>query len=92
MVGISVFGVVPMAIIMMSAGVVCSVPGIGSGRRRPVSSGSHSFVLMHSIEVIQLFSSPLIRVGFVSSLKCIPSSLARSISSFLAGISSSLRR
>ena len=67
-------------------------PEIGTGRRRPDSSGSESSIRMHSIPHTQPFSLPMMRTGLVSSWKSMPSSLAWWTSSLRAGNSSSERR
>ena len=85
-------GPCPIAITTISTSRTYSEPLISTGERRPDESGSPSSIFTHSIPLTHPFSFPRIRVGLLSSLSSIPSSLACPISSLRAGISSSLRR
>ena len=69
-------GDVPSAMITVSVSISNSLPGIGTGLRRPLSSGSPSSILMHFRAFTQPFSSPRISTGLVSMSKIIPSSMA----------------
>ncbi|PPA78725.1 MAG: hypothetical protein C00003105_00891 [ANME-2 cluster archaeon HR1] len=89
--GIKGLGDVPMAITTISTSMIYSELSIGTGLQRPDSSGSPSSIFNNSICLTQLFSSPMIFIGLHNNLNITPSSLAFSISSFLAGISSLLR-
>ena len=82
----SLLGVVPIASITVSYFSVNSLPSIGIGLRRPLSSGSPSLIFIQVILFTQP-SSPLRLTGFSSSWKCMPSSTAWSSSSSLAGAS-----
>ena len=76
----------PMAGITVSTSITNSEPGIGSGRRRPLSSGSPSCILTHSMLLTRPFSA-MIRTGLVRVMISIPSSRHSSISAGSAGIS-----
>ena len=75
-----------------SQSIVNSVPGDGSGRRRPEASGSPSLFRMNSTPVtLPVFSSTMIRVGAAWKMAWTPSSIA-SWTSFEAGMSFMSRR
>ena len=80
-----------MAPSTVSHSTMNSVPGIGSGRRRPCSSGSPSFMRWNSTPVTLLFSSVTIRVGAAWKMTRAPSSMA-SCTSSAAGMSFRSRR
>src|SRR5699024_6843678 len=87
--GISGFGDVPNAIITVSTSNSNSEPSIVTGLLLPDSSASPSSILIHLIPLTQPSSFPHISAALVNSSKFIPSALACSTSSALAGISSS---
>ena len=87
---ISGFGDVPIEITTASTSSTNSLPGLTTGLHLPLSSGSPSSISTHFIPVTNSFSSPRISTGLLRSLKIMPSSLACSTSSLLAGSSSSL--
>ena len=75
-----------------SQGIVNSVPGAGSGRRRPDASGSPSAIRMNSIPVtLPVLSSVMTRVGPAWKIAWTPSSIA-SWTSSAAGMSFMSRR
>ena len=75
-----------------SHGIVNSVPGAGSGRRRPDASGSPSCIRMNSTPVtLPVFSSVMTRVGPAWKMAVTPSSIA-SWTSSAAGMSFMSRR
>ena len=82
----------PAATTSMSMSMTNSLPSTAVGRRRPLASGSPSSMRTHSTPDTQPFSSPRMRVGFVSSWKRMPSCSAWCTSSARAGISSRPRR
>ena len=90
-IGIKGFGLVPRAKIATSTSMMCSDPILGTGRLLPLASGSPSSISMHSTALSLPRSSPMNLTGVVRNLKIMPSSLAFSISSLLAGISFSER-
>ncbi len=81
----------PMAPSTVSHSTMNSVPGIGSGRRRPWASGSPSFMRWNSTPVTLLLSSVTIRVGAAWKMTRAPSSMA-SWTSSAAGMSFRSRR
>ena len=82
----------PMASRTRSQGIVNSVPGAGSGRRRPDASGSPSAIRMNSMPVtLPVFSSVITRVGPAWKMAVTPSSMA-SWTSLQAGMSFMSRR
>ena len=68
-----------------------SVPGAGSGRRRPDASGSPGRIRMNSQPVTLPLSSVMTRVGPAWKIAVTPSSIA-SWTSFAAGMSFMSRR
>jgi uncharacterized FAD-dependent dehydrogenase len=80
-----------MDIITQSASTSYSLPSTGTGRARPDSSGSDSFISWQRILFTQP-SSPSILIGLVRNLNSIPSSIACSTSSLRAGIATFGRR
>ena len=66
----------PMARSTRSHGIVNSVPGAGSGRRRPEASGAPSAIRMNSTPVTLLASSVITRVGPAWKMAVTPSSMA----------------
>ena len=68
-----------------------SVPGAGSGRRRPEASGSPGFIRMNSQPVTLPLASVMTRVGPAWKIAVTPSSIA-SWTSFAAGMSFMSRR
>ncbi len=75
-----------------SQSIVNSVPGAGSGRRRPEASGSPSLFRMNSTPVtLPLVSSMMTRVGPAWKMAWTPSSIA-SWTSPEAGMSFMSRR
>ena len=75
-----------------SQGMTNSVPGAGSGRRRPDASGSPSCIRMNSIPVtLPVFLSVTTRVGPAWKMAVTPSSIA-SWTSPAAGMSFMSRR
>ena len=89
---ISGFGDVPRAMMTVSVGISNSEPGMGTGLRRPLSSGSPSSIRMHFRARTQPFSSPSTSTGLVSMSKMMPSCMAWWTSSRRAGSSASVRR
>ncbi len=81
----------PMAPRTVSHSMMNSVPGIGSGRRRPCSSGSPSFMRWNSTPVTLFLSSVTIRTGAAWKMRRAPSSMA-SCASSAAGMSLRSRR
>ena len=81
----------PIASRTRSQGIVNSVPGAGSGRRRPEASGSPGFIRMNSKPVTLPFASVMTRVGPAWKIAVTPSSIA-SWTSFAAGMSFMSRR
>ena len=69
-------GDVPMAMITVSTSSMDSEPSLHTGDLRPLSSGSPSSMQMHFDGLDLPLSSPMIFVGFVKSLRSMPSSLA----------------
>ena len=86
-----VLGLSPTASTAMSAGRVTPDPSTGTGRRRPLASGSPSFMESHSTATSFPFS-PRNRFGVRSSWSSTPSSRAAWISKSWAGISARLLR
>ena len=84
-------GDVPRAMITVSVSISNSLPGMGTGLRRPLSSGSPSSMRMQRNARTQPFSSPKISTGLVSMSNTIPSSMAWCTSSRRAGSSASVR-
>ena len=80
-----------MAGTMASHSITKLLPSIGTGLRRPDSSGSPSSILRHSSPDTLPFSAKIL-IGWTKKLNLIPSSLASSISTGSAGISASVRR
>ena len=80
-----------MATTSVSSGTAASVPGIGTGRRRPLASTSPSRFFTSSMPVKRP-SSTRSRTGEVSVSIRMPSVIAASTSSAKAGISSRVRR
>ena len=74
-----------------SHGMVNSVPGAGSGRRRPEASGSPGAIRMNSTPVTLPFLSVTTRTGPAWKMAVTPSSIA-SWTSFAAGMSFMSRR
>ena len=74
-----------------SHGTVNSVPGAGSGRRRPDASGSPSCIRMNSTPVTLPALSVMTRVGPAWKMAVTPSSMA-SWTSLDAGMSFMSRR
>ena len=66
----------PMASSTRSQGIVNSVPGAGSGRRRPDASGSPSAIRMNSTPVTLPFLSVTTRTGPAWKMAVTPSSIA----------------
>ena len=89
---ISGLGDVPSAMITTSHSISKSDPGLTTGARRPLSSGSPSVISTHEMPRTRPCSSPSMRVGLVSMRNSMPSSLAWCTSSARAGNSVSLRR
>ena len=94
---ISGFGLVPSAMMTASTSSSNSLPSTGIGLLLPLASGSPSSILMHLMAFTNPFLgslgssgllNPRISTGLFSSLKSMPSSIACSTSSFLAGSSS----
>ena len=83
---------VPMAYTTMSASISNSLPGSGTGRRRPESSGSPSVMRTQRTPRTLRPSSPRISTGAASQLKRMPSCSAWWSSSARAGASARLRR
>ena len=82
----------PIAMNTLSTSMVNSEPRIGMGRLRPLSSGSPSSILTHSIPV-SVPSLPRNRVGVTRYARLTPSCSVSSISHFgSAGISALERR
>ena len=81
----------PMAGMMASTGISNSDPGTGSGRRRPLLSGSPRRILLHT-SAAALLPSALTLTGAARKWNSTPSSSASSISQGLAGISALERR
>jgi hypothetical protein len=71
--------------------MVNSVPGAGSGRRRPDASGSPSAIRMNSTPVTLLSLSAITLTGPAWKIAVTPSSIA-SWTSFAAGMSFMSRR
>ena len=72
----------PMAPSTVSHSTTNSVPGIGSGRRRPFSSGVPSFIRWNSTPVTLLFLSVMMRTGAAWKMTRAPSSIASCTSSW----------
>ena len=89
---ISGLGLVPIAMMTVSTSRTQLEPSMGTGRRRPYSSGSPSSCLTSSMPLTWPFSSPMMATGLLSRLNSMPSASACSTSSFLAGSSSRPRR
>jgi len=68
-----------------------SVPGAGSGRRRPEASGAPGCMRMNSTPVTRFFASVMTRVGPAWKIIFAPSSMA-SWASLAAGMSFMSRR
>ena len=81
----------PIASRTRSQGTMNSVPGAGSGRRRPEASGSPGRLRMNSTPVTLPLSSVMTRVGPAWKIVWTPSSIA-SWTSFAAGMSFMSRR
>ncbi len=81
----------PMAPRTVSHSTMNSVPGIGSGRRRPCASGSPSFMRWNSTPLTLPFSPVTMRVGAAWKMRRAPSSMA-SCASSAAGMSLRSRR
>ena len=81
----------PIAMITVSTSMVNSEPSIGTGRLRPLSSGSPSSIRMHSMPVTFPFWERTL-TGFTSILIAMPSTSASSTSVLSAGISVRERR
>ena len=81
----------PIASSTRSQGIVNSVPGAGSGRRRPEASGAPSAIRMNSTPVTLPPSSVMTRTGPAWKMAVTPSSIA-SWTSFDAGMSFMSRR
>ncbi len=82
----------PIASRTRSQSITNSVPGAGSGRRRPEASGSPSAIRMNSMPVtLPVFSSVMTRVGPAWKMAVTPSSMA-SWTSLDAGMSFMSRR
>jgi len=73
------------------AGISNSEPSLGTGRRRPDSSGSPSSMRMHFMRTMRLpsLTKPM---GAARYSRTMPSACASSISSAIAGISLMVRR
>ncbi len=80
-----------MAAITLSQARVVSEPGLGTGRRRPLASGSPNSMVMYS-RAVSLPSWPISLVGAARKWKWTPSFSASSTSMSLAGISERERR
>ena len=80
-----------MASSTRSHSMMNSVPGIGSGRRRPDASGAPSAMRWNSMPVTLLASSVTTRVGAAWKMARAPSSII-SWTSFAAGMSFMSRR
>ncbi len=84
-------GAWPTAAITVSASMKVSEPSIGMGRRRPLSSGSPSFIWIHcNPDTFQ--PSVTIRVGLTRKLILTPSARVWSYSTSVTGISARERR
>jgi hypothetical protein len=81
----------PIASSTRSQGIVNSVPGAGSGRRRPLASGSPGRIRMNSQPVTLPLASVMTLVGPAWKIVWTPSSIA-SWTSFAAGMSFMSRR
>ena len=81
----------PIARRTRSHGMVNSVPGAGSGRRRPEASGAPSCIRMNSMPETLPASSTMTRVGPAWKMAVTPSSIA-SWTSLAAGMSFMSRR
>ncbi len=81
----------PMVEITTSQSRTYSLPGIGSGLRRPEESGAPSFIFC-SLTPTTLPSATSTSVGLTSSSKIAPSASASSDSTWWAGISLRPRR
>ena len=89
---ISGLGLVPMATITASTSISKAESFTGTGRRRPLSSGSPSSIAMQRRPHTKPFSSPSTSMGSDRVLKAMPSSWACSTSSLRAGSSFIERR
>ena len=83
---------VPMAYTTMSVSISNSLPGSGTGRRRPDSSGSPRTIRTQRTARTFFRSSPSNSTGLASQWNCTPSSSAWCTSSTRAGASARLRR
>jgi len=85
-------GLCPIAKTTKSKSTTYSLSAMGTGRRRPLESGSPNLIRIHSRPVTRFCSSPKTRTGETKYSRLIPSVSASSTSSGMAGISVRVRR